>query len=117
MALISLDNLSINGQNEELVIKFKDKLSRYWVKVKKMTGALQRKNSQKELDKLMLAMKTTFDLYEPLAYLNSICYREGDIYTMKLQKRKECDEKYLQRVDNFRQAYYETSKIISKLRY
>lgn len=117
MALITLDNLSVIGGQEDEIVKWKDKLSRYWLKVNKMKKALGRKNSNQKLDNLIASMKTTFDLYEPLAFLNSLCYREGNIYTMRLQPKKECDETYLKKLDIFLQAYKQVSKQISQLSY
>ncbi len=117
MALISLDNLSLSGKDPELVEKWKDKLSRYWIKVKKMNEALRRNNSKDDLNQLTRAMKHTFELYEPLAYVNSICYHTGRIYTSQMQKKPECNPTYVKKLDDFHHSYQNVATIVSQLKY
>lgn len=62
-------------------------------------------------------IKQVVEKYEPLAQLNVICYREvGQIYYVNdLQTWQECDETYIQNLEQFNKIYQSLLSQISKL--
>jgi hypothetical protein len=117
MTLIALDNLTILKSDPEKVTFWNNKLKKYWNKINIMLDALEASAQSKDLKELEAAMHKTYADYQPLAFLNMLCYREGIIYTDTLQKKKECDEKYQKQLKEFEAGYLDVATKTSKLRY
>lgn len=119
MSLIALDNLETSKDNSEMVKFWTKKLDKYWIKVNILLNAIEKRdNDSDKIEKVEKQMRNTYKLYQPLAFLNMLCYREGVVYTDKLNDdKKECDSSYLKDLKEFEESYLRTGELVNELKY
>lgn len=127
MLLFANDFLHIYKDNQSKIEFFQDKLKGYHRKMNIVLDEFSKTSKRRKIistrqnSDIVKDIKTqinrTVKLYEPLAALNALCYREEGkyYYTTELQKHQKCDQKYLDNLDEFYDEYYKTLNLISEL--
>jgi hypothetical protein len=123
MILFANDFLEIYKDNQAKIEHFTAKLAGYHRKLKLILQHVIDKedNSGKKanllIDRLYGEMEKTILAYVPLIPLNALCFREKDKanFTSQLQDYKECNQEYLNNLDNFNNQYQKTLEIIQQL--
>lgn len=115
MILFANDFLNLYKGNEKKIAFFESKLKGYRRKLKMILEELGKRYQMKTIEK---QIEKVVKLYQPLARLNVICYREEGRfnYTTVLQKQyAECDEKYLGDLDEFFKEYHQFLGLVNEI--
>ena len=127
MILFANDFLTLYKDNPAKIDFFKSKLAGYNKKLKMILEyfkdgynkpILSNRSIQEIVKDVEREIRRTVSLYEPLVPLNALCYREEGKYyfTPELQSdKKGCDQKYLDKLDTFYEAYNRTLHVINEL--
>lgn len=135
MMLLANDFLHVYQDDQERIDFFKLKLKGYRRKLEmilreidqryasskrsrsRQTPSKKEKRQSKFLNQIEENIQKTIKMYQPLARKNAICYREEGRFnfTTVLQSHlDECDQNYLDQLDQFFDQYYDTLKLIDR---